>query len=104
MFELEIDGKPFSEVWDKVKYKNVFLWETGDKTNLDMRQFGEQIQSTKDTQEALDSQLREHEIEQISQLEVKKSRSKAKRVENFESGFDSVFDQLSTYSGEPVPI
>ena len=38
MFELEVDGKPFSEIWDKVKYKNAFLWETGDKTNnLDVR-------------------------------------------------------------------
>ena len=51
IFELEIEGRLFSEAWAKVKYKNAFEWETKEKKHdpYDVHEFGQQIQSTKDT-------------------------------------------------------
>ena len=57
LFELQIEGKPFSEVWDKIKYKNSFEWEIKDIKN-DSNQFGEQVSSTKDTSGTFGSELR----------------------------------------------
>ena len=109
LFELFIEGKSFSEVWDKVKYKNSFEWETKDIKNdsYEVRQFEEQIQSTKNTSGTFGSEQRWNEFEldrdQSAKPERRSKKASVKRTENLEAGFGSVFDQLSSYSGDPVP-
>ena len=113
MFELEVEGLLFSESWNELKARNTFEWENKDKQHdpYDVRQFGDQLQSisTKDTIGTTGSGLREGELaweEQYNRQarEIKVKRTKAEREEKLESGFDSVFEQLATYTGQPVPV
>ncbi len=99
-YELEIEGKLFSESWEKFKSRNSFAWETKDKKHdpYDVRQFGDQLQtnSTKDTSGTFGSGLREEELahdrEQFDFVKYEKQNSKVAKEEKLESGFDSVFE------------
>ena len=110
MFELEVEGLLFSESWNELKARNTFEWENKDKQHdpYDVRQFGDQLQntSTKDTNGTTGSGLREGELAQDNwqEREIKVKRTQVEREEKLESGFDSVFEQLATYTGQPVPV
>ena len=47
MYELEIEGKPFSAKWEKVKASKTFDWETKDKKHdpYNVREFGDPVYS-----------------------------------------------------------
>ena len=103
MFELEVEGLLFSESWNELRVQKTFKWDDyTDKQHeekdpyfpYDARWFDGQPQdiSTKDTIKATESGLREPEL------------ALKKQEEKLESGFDSVFEQLATYTGQPVPV
>lgn len=68
VFELEIEGKPFSVAWQKVKQNKEFDWDTKDNKHdpYDVRSFGDQIPtyaSTKDISGTYGSSMHEEELE-----------------------------------------
>lgn len=105
VFELEIEGKPFSVAWQKVKQNKEFDWDTKDNKHdpYDVRSFGDQIptySSTKDISGTYGSSMHEEELEQEREKfdfekyekQVKKTKVQQAENEKLESGFDSVFD------------
>jgi hypothetical protein len=56
MYELEIEGKPFSAKWEQVKASKTFDWESKDKKHdpYDVREFGDPVYSNDDNIDELE--------------------------------------------------
>ena len=95
-FDLQVDGEMFQHKWSEMKQS--FTW---DDDPFKVKTFGDELHSIKATS-------RENPIDKEFALVEAKATTEEKfqEAEEFQSGFDTVFESLATYTGprvEPVP-
>ncbi len=102
MHDLEVEGEVFGQVWQALKESQKFDWKTMGRKHdpYEVKQFGQELnvinKGTSRDQFGFD-------LEEPREKPTSKIVKSATNVnEPLESGFDSVFDNLATYKGEPV--
>ena len=101
-FDLQVDGEMFQQKWSEMKQS--FRW---DDDPYKVQTFGDEMHSIKSTSREKPIDKEFALVEEMATTEEKATtKKKPQEAEEFQSGFDTVFESLATYTGpivEPVP-
>lgn len=110
VFDIEIEGEPFQQVWSAIKDTSSFNWKTmGNKHDaFAVKQYGQELAHVNQPTTREKGRLSYEDEGSLTPNEVKEKKAKSKQQKvagqgPYESGFDSlssVFAGISTYSNQ----